>query len=336
MKQLAMVLAASVMCMTLGCEKRAGQAEETERYKTDIDGPTCMLEVSADENLLADQKKISRQAKLDAAAPAEESTTPAPSANPAGAVRQVMAGLIADYKSGKVNQLADALPSADASALRRFFNGFDKLNQKRESLVQLFKTKLKMEPPPDVKMSHSTKLFIYAIFGVNFSQVSLDGLDIKQVNETVVISGPNVRKVTFSKDGQVWKIQISPDARQLTGLLDEVVAVSEKIDNDFISGINSGAITKDNHRARMDEIEKKHGAAMGSKIFPLMEKLLTPWWRKPAPATPPPASNTPVAKPAVALADKRPRSPVERRPRADEREALERFERGRNRPSRRR
>ena len=347
MKQLTIILVAAVIFLTLGCEKRAGQAEEAARYDAEIDGPTCMLTVSTDENLLADQKKISRQARLDVES-AEESTTPAPAADPAGEVRQVMIDLIANFKAGRMDRLAAALPSAEAAALRKFFNDFDKLNPKRESLKQLFKTKLKMEPPPDVKTGLSKDMFIYAIFGVNFSKVSLDDLDIKQVGETVVISGPNVRKVTFFKDGQVWKIQISPDARQLAGLLDEIVSITEKMGNELISGINNGSVTKDNHRAKMVEIEQRHGAVMGAKIRALMSNLLIPGMM-PAPATSPPTSDTPaakpvakpaakpVAKPAVAPAVKRPRPGAERR-RPVERGSPERREREfeRERPRRRR
>ena len=94
MKQLTMVLAAMVIFLALGCEKRAGQSEEADRYKAGIDGPTCVLAVGADENLLKDQKKLSRQAKLDVAPAMDEGngtgedtgpedTTPAPTTSPA-------------------------------------------------------------------------------------------------------------------------------------------------------------------------------------------------------------------------------------------------------------
>ncbi len=66
MKQLTIILAATMIFLTLGCEKRVGQAEDADRFDEKIDGPVCVLTVIADENLLADQKKISRQAKLDA------------------------------------------------------------------------------------------------------------------------------------------------------------------------------------------------------------------------------------------------------------------------------
>ncbi len=75
MKQLAIVLAATVIFLTIGCEKRAGQAEEADRYKADIDGPTCVLIVRADENLLADQKILSSQAKLSEASAERENKT---------------------------------------------------------------------------------------------------------------------------------------------------------------------------------------------------------------------------------------------------------------------
>ena len=66
-----MILAATMIFLTLGCEKRIGQAEDADRFDEKIDGPTCVLTVSADENLLADQKKISRQTRTDAETPAE-------------------------------------------------------------------------------------------------------------------------------------------------------------------------------------------------------------------------------------------------------------------------
>ncbi len=93
MERLTIVLAATAMCLALGCEKRPGQAEEADKYKADIDGPTCALTAGVDENLLADQKKISRQAELDAeSAEIEvkaagedtggEDSTPAPKTSP--------------------------------------------------------------------------------------------------------------------------------------------------------------------------------------------------------------------------------------------------------------
>ncbi|MDY7010692.1 MAG: hypothetical protein SVV80_08065 [Planctomycetota bacterium] len=331
MKRLIIVLAVTVTFLALGCEKRAGRSAEADRYDAKIDGPVCVLTAGADENLLSDQKALSRQTELDAAAVSEnkektidedterEDTNPAPTAGPAGAVRQVMVDLIANFKAERMDRLADVLPSAEAAALRRSFKDFNKLNQKEVSLVQLFRTKLKMEPPPDVKpelKKDATKMLVYAIFGVNFSQVSLDDLSIKQDGETVVISGPNVRKVTFSKDEQVWKIQVSPDARRLVELLEEAVTISERMTDELISGINNGSVTKDNHRAKMDEIEQRHGAVMGAKIRALMSKLLIPWMM-PAPTMSPPTSNTPVAEPTVGI----------ERHRGNEREI---FERSRN------
>ena len=96
MKQLMTILMAVMIFLAIGCGKRPGQAEEADRFDEKIDGPVCVLTVVADENLLADQGKISRQAQIDAAsAVAEyiaddagtggEETTPEPKPEPAPA-----------------------------------------------------------------------------------------------------------------------------------------------------------------------------------------------------------------------------------------------------------
>ncbi len=92
------ILAATAISLTAGCEKKTGQPGETSTFQADIDGSTCKLTVRPDENLLKDQKKLSREARLAAESAVEEEepseptvpeeetppeTTPAPTPTPA-------------------------------------------------------------------------------------------------------------------------------------------------------------------------------------------------------------------------------------------------------------
>ena len=62
MRQLTTALAIAAICLALGCKEKTSQPEEATRFEAAIDGPTCVLTVHHDENLLKDQRQLARQA----------------------------------------------------------------------------------------------------------------------------------------------------------------------------------------------------------------------------------------------------------------------------------
>ncbi len=317
MKRLTMILAATMIFLTLGCERRVGQAKDADRFDEKIDGPVCVLTVSADENLLADQRKISRQAKLDAETPAEseertddEGTTPSPTPAPAGdpisAVKQVLGEAISAAKSSQPNQVLKFYTDADATAIKAVVGAAKKTESRMAALEKLVQDKLGLSLPNKMKEITQQKFYTPA---TDLALLNMDELKFETKGPDVIVTDPGNLVLIFTDTPGGWKIQLDQLERDLESVQGDVLAGLDKIADEMTTGINSGTITKDNFQTKADEMRDKYISAAMEKAHAILAKIFAKFPAiKPEPKPKPKRTVVPRRR-----HDERPLMPGERR-----------------------
>lgn len=270
MRTLTIVLCAASICLAIGCEKDYPGREGQTGFDQKTDGPVNAMKAPADESLLADQGKISREfATEEAPAPAPAPTPPpAASGTPVDQVKAVMAQMAAAAKPGQEAQFLTFFDTADAAAFRALLQ-ID-LKAKADTLTQAVKTKLGTNLPPDIDgmIQMMTQHLPSKLAG------DATKYKFKQVGQTIVATSPAGDELTFAEVGSAWKVKFSAkDMAGITAMKTMVDAMGKFLD-EVTAGVNDGSITKQNFAAKLQELQQKH--------------MKGPTPAAPAPPSPPP------------------------------------------------
>jgi hypothetical protein len=294
------ILAAALICVAIGCEKKRENPPETARYDPRIDGPPDILAPAADERILADQTRVTAPRPVVVPAP------PAPaSATQADlqALKQQMAAAMAEAKGGNVAGLAALFPDSIATGMRDMLL----LPGKMQAFEQLVKDKLGMELPDKFKSETSGPIAGAGPGPASMSPVgdlekgSVDDLKFTIDGPNIVATDPKGQKTVFVKTAQGWKMQVPPEAQEFMTVMLEVAEAAVKVTDTLTAGINDGSITKDNFEAKADEVGEQHMKAPMEKFAKIFGEMMKKGFEQvptPAPPTPTPALPTPTPTPA--------------------------------------
>lgn len=302
MKTTLTILAATLMCVAVGCEKKSEKAAEGTVYDPSIDGPPSVLAPAADAGILADQTRATGRPRPAAATP--PAPRPATAADVQALKRQLAAAL-AEAKGGRMDGMANLFPEPLAKGMR----AMSALPGKLKAFEQLVKDKLGMDLPDKLKSEALGPVGGAGPGGASFSpagdleKASIDELKFAIQGQKIVATDPKGKEVAFVSTPRGWKMEIPAEARDFVTVLVEVSEATLKVIDTLTAGINDGSITKDNFEAKADEVGQQHMKGPMEKFAKIFGEMMTKAFAQvapgpaPGPPTPTPAPPTPTPGP---------------------------------------
>lgn len=270
MRRFITVLCAASICMVIGCEKKYPRGEGRTGFDQKIDGPVNALKTPADDNLLADQGKISREFETDEALPPPPAAAPTPGPEPAPGPAPGPAPAASGKSVNQVKRLITRMAAAAAkprehAKLPGFFVGADATlirplttgdpKNKATAFLKLTKTTLGVKLPGEVDgmirgMTKPPPL--QDIIG------HASKYRYEQVGETIVATGPSGEQFTFVQVGSTWKAKLSAEGKDRVTVLKAIQDAAIKFLDEATAGVKDGSITRQTVEGMLQELQKKH------------------------------------------------------------------------------
>ncbi len=313
----AWTLAAALALLAAGGCERPEEPEPTSEYDTEIDGPPPVYAPSGDPNLLADQKKLAREAAAKARAalptPLGPSAGPAraklpPGTNPVQSARQALQGAASALQAGRQQQATD-LMGPELARLLQQLTSLPQVMMKMKAVEQLVRQKFgdaaaaKVQtlgqlggqpgptgPAPQPAFDEMAKQFGQEKMLGEF--LDMAGAKFEAEGDDVVVSQADGSQFRMVYTAQGWKIEMEPLMRDLLTAATEVFASMSKAADALTAGINDGSITQANFDARVQAVGEQHLKAATEKFLKAMMAGLQKAMAGPA-APGPPGPTTP-------------------------------------------
>jgi len=289
MKNCLLILVAGVMlCVSPGCQR--GVDEDPVSYDRDVDGPPVVIKTPMPDYDVIDKPRavVRRRAALLGAGDGSSGGTSG-GADLTGPVGKASADEVAEVKA-VIEKVLATKDSGDDSAAMAFFSdeaataiqaitqGTKAVQAKSLALHSLMETKFGAQYPDSVKAKNE-KMQTEGLGPSSpadiFAEVSMEQLVFSKIGDKVVATGAKNDKFVFSKTAEGWKIGFDKNAREMLGVLGELLKGTTKMLDTMKAGIDDGSITSDNVEAKATELTNQHVKPIAEKFAAMMMKAMT-------------------------------------------------------------
>ena len=290
MKNCLLVLAAGVMlCVPPGCER--GVEEDPAAYDRDVDGPPVVIRTPMpDYDVIGKPGVVRRRREVlaggddvssgdEASGGGEDPTGPsAPASDDEIAeVKVVIEKVIATKDSGDDSAAMAFFSEEAATAIQEITQGTKDIQAKSLALHSLMETKFGAQYPDSIKENNKkrqTEAMGPSSPAEIMGEVSMEQLIFTKIGEKIVATGPKNNKFIFSKTAEGWKIGFDKNAREMLGVLRELLKGTTKMLDTMTAGINDDSITPDNVEAKAAELTTQLIAPVQKKLMAIMMKAM--------------------------------------------------------------
>lgn len=291
MKNCLLVLVAGVMlCVAPGCDR--GGDEDPVSYDRDVDGPPVAIktpmpdyEVIGKPSVVARRRRVFQESSGDtssgggASGGGEDPTGPSgpASADEIDEVKAVFERVLATKDSGDDSAAMAFFDEEAATAIGEITRGTKEIQQKSLALHELMETKFGAEYPESLKERNKqaqTEAMGPSSAVEILGDVSVDQLVFTKTGEKIIAEGPKNEKYILSKTADGWKIGFDKNAREMVGVLRELMKGATKMLDTLSAGVEDGSITAENVEAKATELNEQLVAPVQKKLMAIMMKAM--------------------------------------------------------------
>jgi hypothetical protein len=299
MRRSVILLTLAVLVLAGGCERKEA-SDEPQVYDPSLDAPPSPIVANPDPLLLANQSEIAKNAPKRASAmpgparpvaaaglapeisattpPAQAGLTPAVAAGATEvspqtveAVKKTFLAMADTWAAKQIDKIPDLFVPEDATVFKPFLVIAYPLEDKARKLMQLIRQKLGPQLSPGLaQFVQTTEGRLQQEINKKRNRATVENNLNKsqfalQPDGKVIVSNGK-EDIAFVQVNNVWKITLSQEQRLGVQEDSEFIRAVDRFYDSMLSGLQNGAITKDNADAQLSERAK-------TLMAPTMKKL---------------------------------------------------------------
>jgi len=262
------VVGLAAAAMMIGCESNS-PPEEAEEYDPQVDAWPTNLQVTPDENLVANQATVAGLLKERAAGPgasgkggtsgggAEDATVTE--------VRTIVGAMVVAVKGDDMVKVFESFTDEDRSTLAETIAAYTEMPRAMTAFEKAVKDTLGMKEPPASLTQSLAQAPPGAPGLIRLKYVAAEDLTYNTDGEVVTVTGGGVN-LSFEKIDDAWKVQLSDEQKKVMAALGGLLKAQTDVVTTLTGSIADGGLTEHNLDAKGLEL-------LEEKVQPELEKL---------------------------------------------------------------